>query len=310
MKNTYLKFNSLTLYFLLISLLSGYIKYSLYSLFIVLFHELGHIFIIKLLGYKISMIEIFPFGGICKINKKLNDSIIKDILIALFGIPKIEQASDTLQSKIDAATSGATITLDKDYTEDIVIKDNKTITIDLGEYDIKCHTSNTIKVEIGSTLVVKGTTGEIINDNGNVALFNNGTTTINGGIIRKGDEKLYNIVNHGTMTINGGTIIIKSVDDAINAAADGKSVITVNDGMVVAYLTEEAEEGDGIDSNGTIVINGGIVYSFACPGADSGLDADGGTTINGGEVISVGSMNDTVRFGSNINSARASSSFR
>ena len=86
MKNTYLKFNSLTLYFLLISLLSGYIKYSLYSLFIVLFHELGHIFIIKLLGYKISMIEIFPFGGICKINKKLNDSIIKDILIALFGI--------------------------------------------------------------------------------------------------------------------------------------------------------------------------------------------------------------------------------
>lgn len=108
------------------------------------------------------------------------------------------------------------------------------------------------------------------------------------------------------ITVNGGTIIIKSVDDAINAAADGKSVITVNDGMVVAYLTEEAEEGDGIDSNGTIVINGGIVYSFACPGADSGLDADGGTTINGGEVISVGSMKDTVRFGSSINSARAS----
>lgn len=108
------------------------------------------------------------------------------------------------------------------------------------------------------------------------------------------------------ITVNGGMIIIKSVDDAINAAADGKSIITVNDGMVVAFLTDEAEEGDGIDSNGTIVINGGKVYSFACPGADSGLDADGGTTINGGEVISTGSMNDTVKFGEGVNYARAS----
>ena len=108
------------------------------------------------------------------------------------------------------------------------------------------------------------------------------------------------------ITIDGGTLIIKSIDDAINAAADGKSVITVNDGEVIAFLIEEAEEGDGIDSNGSIVINGGKVYSFACPGADSGLDADGGTRINGGEVISTGSMNDTVRFADDVNFARAS----
>lgn len=108
------------------------------------------------------------------------------------------------------------------------------------------------------------------------------------------------------ITVNGGTVIIRSVDDAINAAADGKSIITVNEGMVVAFLTEEAEEGDGIDSNGSIVINGGTVYSFACPGADSGLDADLGTTINAGRVISTGSMNDSVTFGKDINYARAS----
>lgn len=107
------------------------------------------------------------------------------------------------------------------------------------------------------------------------------------------------------ITVDGGTLIIKSIDDAINAAADGKSIITINAGTVIAFLTKEAEEGDGIDSNGSIVINGGKVYSFACPGADSGLDADKGTTINGGEVISTGSMNDTVNFAGGVNSARA-----
>lgn len=107
------------------------------------------------------------------------------------------------------------------------------------------------------------------------------------------------------ITVNGGTLIIKSVDDAINAAADGESIITINDGTVIAFLTEEAEEGDGIDSNGEIIINGGKVYSFACPGSDSGLDADKGTTINGGEVISTGSMNDVVTFSKDINYARA-----
>ena len=107
------------------------------------------------------------------------------------------------------------------------------------------------------------------------------------------------------ITINGGSLIIKSIDDAINASADGKSIITINNGKVIAYLMEEAEEGDGIDSNGKIYINGGKVYSFACPGSDSGLDADGGTYINGGLVLSTGSMNDKVTFSSNINSAKA-----
>ena len=53
---------------------------------IVLFHELGHVFIAKVLGYKILDIEIFPFGGITKVDKHLNDNIYKDLLLASFGI--------------------------------------------------------------------------------------------------------------------------------------------------------------------------------------------------------------------------------
>ena len=53
---------------------------------IVLFHELGHVFIAKVLGYKILDIEIFPFGGVTKVDKNLNDNIYKDLLLASFGI--------------------------------------------------------------------------------------------------------------------------------------------------------------------------------------------------------------------------------
>ena len=51
-------------------------------------------------------------------------------------------------------------------------------------------------------------------------------------------------------------------------------------------------EGDGIDSNGWLVINGGCVVSNANPRADAGLDSDKGTLINGGTVIAFGSNMD------------------
>ena len=86
MKNIKIKFNSLTLYFLLIALLSGYIKNALIVLFIILFHEFGHIMMALLLGYKVLSVEIFPFGGLTKIDKLLNTKIYKDLLIATAGI--------------------------------------------------------------------------------------------------------------------------------------------------------------------------------------------------------------------------------
>ena len=97
-----------------------------------------------------------------------------------------------------------------------------------------------------------------------------GTLNINGNA-KEGIESKRNI------TIENGTYVIKSVDDAINGCGDGKSVITINGGKVIAFLTDEAEEGDGIDSNGYLYINGGAVDAFACPGSESGLDSDLGT---------------------------------
>ena len=88
MKNTKHLFNiHLSTYFLVLSfLLTGLIKNIILIYFIVIFHELGHIFIIKILGYKIVKVDIYPSGGLTTINKKINTKILHDILIASFGI--------------------------------------------------------------------------------------------------------------------------------------------------------------------------------------------------------------------------------
>ena len=51
-------------------------------------------------------------------------------------------------------------------------------------------------------------------------------------------------------------------------------------------------EGDGIDSNGYLVINGGTVVASANPMLDAGLDSDLGSFINGGLVAAFGSVMD------------------
>ena len=88
MKNTKHLFNiHLSTYFLVLSFLfTGLIKNIILIYLIVIFHELGHIFIIKILGYKIVKVDIYPSGGLTTINKKINTKIFHDILIASFGI--------------------------------------------------------------------------------------------------------------------------------------------------------------------------------------------------------------------------------
>ena len=100
------------------------------------------------------------------------------------------------------------------------------------------------------------------------------------------------------LTVDSGTIAIASGNDGINANADGESVVTVNGGNLTIQVTGGTGEGDGIDSNGSVVINGGTVQSYACAAsADSGIDADLGIQINGGTVLATGNMLDRIAGG-------------
>ncbi len=97
------------------------------------------------------------------------------------------------------------------------------------------------------------------------------------------------------LTINGGHITIVSGNDGINTNEDGVSVTTVNGGSLTITVSGETGEGDGIDSNGWIVINGGDVVAQACSrSGDSGIDSDMGIYINGGTVFASGNMYDRI----------------
>lgn len=100
------------------------------------------------------------------------------------------------------------------------------------------------------------------------------------------------------LTINGGIININSGNDGINTNEDYVSVTTINGGEVNIVVNGSTGEGDGIDSNGWLVINGGSVTSSACGfSGDAGIDSDMGIHVNGGTVLATGNMYDRLEEG-------------
>lgn len=81
-----LNINIATYFLILTFLFTGLIKNIILIYLIVIFHELGHLFIIKMLKYQVLRIDIYPMGGVTKINKKINTSIKDELLISIFGI--------------------------------------------------------------------------------------------------------------------------------------------------------------------------------------------------------------------------------
>lgn len=130
-------------------------------------------------------------------------------------------SAKTLQQQIDGIEGTGTVTLDKDYTEDITIPAHKNITLDLNGKTLKNKESDTITVALGATLTINGA-GTVDNvTNGRAPLYNNGTVELNGGkYIRSaeaenttsssGGNSYYNILNHGVMTINEGVEVYSS----------------------------------------------------------------------------------------------------
>jgi len=90
------------------------------------------------------------------------------------------------------------------------------------------------------------------------------------------------------LTINGGNITIYSQDDGININEDDVSVFTMNAGTLHIFAGL-GREGDCVDSNGYITVNGGTIAAGTPSGSDEILDSNNGTAENGGTVITIGS---------------------
>ena len=111
------------------------------------------------------------------------------------------------------------------------------------------------------------------------------------------------IETKGNLTFSGGTgdYEIVAGDDCLNTTTASSSETTVRNDLTIdvhsllAYVEEDADEGDAFDSNGKLIINGGTIYAFAHPSSpDAGLDSGNGTYINGGTVIATGNMTDQI----------------
>jgi len=151
------------------------------------------------------------------------------------------------------------------------------------------------------------TNGESVIDNGTFDLSTgddgihaDNSLEVNGGTI---DIKMsYEGLEAEKITINQGNISIISSDDGINAANSDSSTTQMGGGMrgsqaeSTILLTINAgtirvhADGDGLDSNGSVVMNGGdVVVLGPTNNNNAALDFENQFEINGGSLMAFGS---------------------
>lgn len=174
-------------------------------------------------------------------------------------------------------------------------------------------------VKAGVDITING--GEFVTNFEDDAIHSNGTITINSGQyeIKSGDDGIHAdnslIINdcninitqcyegiEGTdIIVNTGEICIMSTDDGFNATggSDSSAIqgrpgmnhfggstgsLTINNGYI--YVNSS---GDGLDANGSLVINDGfIIVDGPANGGNGAIDYDSTCSINGGFLLAVG----------------------
>lgn len=183
-------------------------------------------------------------------------------------------------------------------------------------------TSDSAKgLKAGVSLSVRGGTFTI--DSSDDSVHCNGTVTITGGTfaLSSGDDGVHAgdalLIQNGTIaisqsyegleglnvTISGGKIQLTASDDGINSAggsdtADqgrpGQNQFNVSEDsdlfikMIGGSVTVDAG-GDGLDSNGNLIIEGGsVLVSGSANNGNGALDYEGTAKITGGTVVAAG----------------------
>lgn len=85
------------------------------------------------------------------------------------------------------------------------------------------------------------------------------------------------------LNVKGGSISINSQDDGMNGNEDHVSVVAFTGGTV--NITVCGAEGDGVDSNGYILVDGGTILVNGVRVPDSALDSEDGVYYKSGSVI-------------------------
>ena len=199
------------------------------------------------------------------------------------GSKDTETASET----VDTTAAGANVII-ADGTENYVN----------GSYVARIYKPDTVELNAAGTEVADAKKLHKYD----AAFYSKMSMNMDGGEVGSGvlriDAENEGLDSELHLTINGGNIYIESGNDGINTNEDGVSVTTINGGWLGITVTGETGEGDGIDSNGWLVINGGTVIAQACStSGDAGIDSDMGIYLNGGNVVAYGNMLDRIAGG-------------
>lgn len=219
-------------------------------------------------------------SGTFNITSNEDGIIGKDLLGIKDGKFTIKSGSDGMKSTYDTDTS----------------KGN--IVITGGEFDI---TASNDGVHCNRDILISG--GNLTISSGDDGVHADANLQVDGGTIDI--KKCYEGLEGVHITLNDGDISIVASDDGINAAdgssssgmgmggfgggqassSDSSVLLTINGGNIFVNAS-----GDGLDSNGNIVMNGGNVTVLGpTSDGDTALDFDGTFTINGGVLMAFGS---------------------
>ena len=170
----------------------------------------------------------------------------------------------------------------------------KSGTIDIKTYDDAIHANNDGTLENGDTPLgnVNISGGTLTLNASDDGIHADGTLNITGGNIKV--ESAYEGLEANVINVDGGDTYVYATDDGMNATkGTSNPAINVSGGSLDINVPTNGDT-DGIDSNGTLTVTGGVVIVKG-PGTAgrtgspaAAVDTDGAITLRGGSLIIFG----------------------
>ena len=220
-------------------------------------------------------------------SKILSILTLAILVFTISGIANFSFAAEgTLSEKINNAADGATITLDSDYADKIVIPKGKNIILNLNGKKV---TPYGITVENGAKVTIRGN-GTVDAQNASTAALyvkEGGNATVEDGTFNS--DKFYSVLNQGTTVIKNGTFTQSEGNKKVNSSliengfysgaptSGSKAKLTINGGTFNhTYAKTSCVKSD---SYGDTTIAGG---TFNSTNSYASIQATGNVTIKNG----------------------------